>query len=120
MNKKDRRTTRHMKVRKRVFGTKDKPRLSVFRSNKNIYAQLIDDHQASTLVGISTVKMKDMKDNDPQKSKKFDQAKKVGDEIAKIAIKKKIKKVVFDRGGFKYHGRIKALAEAAKKGGLNF
>ena len=120
MNKKYKRKIRHLKVRKKVFGSDKKPRLAVFRSNKNIYAQLIDDIKSTTLASISTLKIKATTKNDAEKTKKFGQAEKAGEALAKIAIKNKINEVVFDRGGFKYHGRIKALADAAKKGGLKF
>ena len=120
MNKKYKRKIRHLKIRKKVFGSDKKPRLAVFRSNKNIYAQLIDDIKSTPLASISTLKIKATTKNDAEKTKKFDQAEKAGELLAKMAIKNKINKVVFDRGGFKYHGRIKALADAAKKGGLKF
>ena len=120
MNKVKKRKIRHFKVRRKVVGTNDKPRLVVFKSNKNIYAQIINDSKASTLVSISTLKSTQPKDNSYDLSIKFRQAQLVGDELAKIAIKMKIKHVVFDRGGFKFHGRIKILAEAARKGGLVF
>ena len=101
--KKKRYIQRKKRVRSRVKGTATSPRLSVFRSNKYVYAQLIDDLKAVTLA-----------------SAKGDDSKKVGDEIAKKALKAKIKTVVFDRGAFKYHGRVKAVAEAAREGGLKF
>lgn len=119
-NKKEKRIIRHRKIRKKVFGTQNRPRLSIFRSNKNIYAQIIDDSQASTLVSISTFKINEAKKDESQVSKKINQAEKAGEAMAQLANKKNIKKVVFDRGGFKYHGRIKAFAQAAKKGGLTF
>ena len=120
MINKDKRKIRHFKVRKKVVGTKEKPRLSIFRSNKNIYAQIIDDSRANSLAAISTFKLKGTKENNSDSSIKFEQAQKAGEELAKIAVKKKILKVVFDRGGFKFHGRIKAFAKAARKGGLIF
>ena len=120
MNKKAKRNIRHLKVRKKVVGSKDKPRLVVFRSNKNIYAQIIDDQDAKTLAASSSVKMKSLSKSGSAQTKKINQAEQVGQILAQLAIKKKITNVVFDRGGNKYHGRIKALADGAKKGGLKF
>lgn len=111
------RTRRHQRVRKRVFGTSERPRLSVFRSNYNIYAQLIDDEKEVTLASASTL---DRELKDLRGKKNIEAAKRVGKLIAAKALKKGVKKVVFDRGGFKYHGRIKALAEAAREEGLEF
>jgi large subunit ribosomal protein L18 len=105
-------------VRKQVFGTVEKPRLAVFRSTNHIYAQVIDDNQGVTLVSASTV--------DPELKAELktggniEAAKKVGELIAKRAVEKNIGQVVFDRGGFLYHGRIKALADAAREAGLKF
>lgn len=113
------RVRRHTKIRKDIHGTKDRPRLCVFRSNQHIYAQLINDENAKVLISVSD---KDVKaKNDPKGApKKSDMAKEVGKLIAKQAIENKIEKVVFDRGGFIFHGRIKALAEGAREGGLKF
>lgn len=111
MLKKDRQT-RKRRIRGKISGTAAKPRLSVFKSAKFIYAQLINDDKAVTLVSASDVKIKT--------GKKVEKAEKVGEEIAKLALAKKIKTVVFDRSGFAYHGRIKAVAEGARKGGLEF
>jgi len=104
---------RHRRIRAKVKGVAEKPRLSVFRSNRHIFAQLIDDSQGKTIASASDLKMK-------EKTKKIDKAKLVGTELAKIARGKKIEKVVFDRGGSRYHGRVKAVAEGAKEGGLIF
>ena len=104
---------RKNRVRAKISGTKERPRLSVYRSNNHIYGQIIDDVAGKTLVSASDVKSK-------EKGNKSEIAGKVGEEIAKVAIAKKIKKVVFDRNGFAYHGRVKALAEGARKGGLVF
>lgn len=120
MNKKNKRLTRHIKIRKRVIGSSNKPRVSVFRSNKNIFVQLIDDNIKKTLVSLSTITIKEAEGLKSTDSKKFSQAEKVGELLAKNALKKNFKKVVFDRGGYKYHGRVKALAEGLKKGGLEF
>jgi large subunit ribosomal protein L18 len=107
------RERRHAKIRARVSGVKELPRLSVFRSNKFIYAQLIDDDTNKTIVAVSDILIKD-------KKTKVERAKTVGQELAKLAKEKKIAKVVFDRGGFNYAGRVKALADGAREGGLTF
>ena len=104
---------RHMKIRNNIKGTADTPRLNVFRSNTNITAQIIDDEAGVTLVSASSIDMK-------LKGNNIETAKKVGAEVAKRAKKAKIKSVVFDRGGYLYHGRVKALAEAARAEGLEF
>ena len=109
------RVQRHKRVRGKISGTAECPRLDVFRSLQHIYAQLIDDVNGVTLVSASTVE-KDFKDYGGNK----DAAKKIGEEIAKRALNAGIKDVVFDRGGYLYHGRIKELAEGAREGGLNF
>ncbi|MEX2028692.1 MAG: 50S ribosomal protein L18 [Candidatus Curtissbacteria bacterium] len=111
------RLKRHAHIRKTVTGTTDIPRLVVFRSNKYLYAQIIDDTKGVTLTAISTAK-----NNDKVGSKniKTDLAQAAGEKLAQAAMAKKVKKVVFDRAGYKYHGRVKALAEGARKGGLNF
>ena len=96
-------------------GTKDMPRLFVFRSNQHIYAQLVDDEKSKILMGASDKDLKAKKGE-----KKSDMAKEVGKLIAKKAIENKIEKVVFDRGGIVFHGRIKALADGAREGGLKF
>lgn len=109
------RKLRHKRVRTKISGTSERPRLSVYRSNKGIYAQVIDDVAAKTLVAASTLD-KEVK----TKASNIEAAKEVGDLIAKRAIKAGIKTVVFDRGGYIYHGKIKALAEAAREAGLEF
>lgn len=108
------RQKRHYRIRQSLHGTSERPRLSVYRSNKNIYAQLIDDLNGVTLASASS--MKDAK----AKSLTMDVAKEVGAQLAKKALDKNIKSVVFDRSGYLYHGRIKALAEAAREAGLEF
>ncbi len=110
----ERRQMRHARVRKKVSGTPDVPRLSVFRSNNHINAQIIDDVNGNTLVSASSI---DMKLNN---GGNVEGAKAVGAELARRALDKNIKKVVFDRGGYQYHGRVQALAEAAREGGLEF
>jgi large subunit ribosomal protein L18 len=112
------RMRRHTRVRAKVDGTTDRPRLSVFRSLNHIYAQVIDDAKGQTLVSASTVDP-EIKDNLDGKAKKS-QAELVGQAIAKRAMDKGIQQVVFDRGGYKYSGRIQALADAARKEGLKF
>lgn len=110
--KTEKRERRHRRIRSKVSGTADMPRLSVYRSNKFVYAQLIDDEKGSTLAATST---KDIKGKGM-----LEKAKQAGVELAKKAQEKKIKKVVFDRGGFIYTGRVRALAEGAREGGLTF
>ena len=109
------RTRRHLRVRRKVSGTAERPRLCVFRSNSNIYVQVIDDVAGNTLVSASTLD-KEVKTKHANK----EAAKEVGALIAKKAKAKKIETVVFDRGGYIYHGIIKELAEAAREGGLKF
>ena len=108
------RVRRHLRVRKKVSGTAECPRLCVYRSNKNIEAQIIDDVKRVTLVASSSMSLK------LENGSNIEAAGKVGADIAKKALAKKIKKVVFDRSGYIYHGRIKALAEAAREAGLEF
>ncbi|HPE20797.1 MAG TPA: 50S ribosomal protein L18 [Candidatus Mcinerneyibacteriales bacterium] len=112
------RVRRHLRVRKAISGTAKRPRLAIFRSNMHIYAQLIDDEANKTLAMASTL-TEDVKSGLKGTSNK-DAAEAVGKKIAELAKEKKIKTVVFDKGGFLYHGRVKALAEAARKGGLKF
>lgn len=109
---------RHARVRKKIFGTPECPRLNVFRSISEIYAQVIDDHSGATLVSASSV---DAGLRESVKGKnKSEQAMLVGETLAKRALEKGIKTVVMDRGGYIYTGRLKALAEGARKGGLEF
>ena len=112
---------RKRRVRAKIIGTTARPRLSVFRSNTHIYGQIINDEKGVTLVSSSDVKV-GKKIEDPERSRrtKTQIAGTIGEEIAKKALAKKIKTVVFDRNGFMYHGRVKALAEGARKGGLVF
>lgn len=112
------RLRRHQRVRKSISGKKDHPRLNVFRSNQHIYAQIIDDSAGHTLVAASDFELK----NEMAKNKltKSAIAQKVGNLIAQKAIKKGIKKVVFDRGGYRYFGRVKYLSEGAREKGLEF
>lgn len=111
---------RHMRVRKKnkVVGTSQRPRLNIYRSLNHIYAQIVDDSQGRTLLALSTL---DSSLRRSQASKnKTEQAAAVGKALAELAVKSGITQVVFDRGGYKYHGRVKALAEASREGGLQF
>jgi large subunit ribosomal protein L18 len=112
------RIRRHHRVRDKVSGTDSRPRLCVFRSLNHIYAQVIDDLKGHTLVAASTLDTEI--GNDTKKKSKTGRAEMVGSLLAKRAVDKGINQVAFDRGGFKYQGRVKALAEAARKGGLKF
>ncbi|SMO63154.1 LSU ribosomal protein L18P [Balnearium lithotrophicum] len=118
LTRRERIRKKHLRVRKKVFGTSERPRLSVYKSLKHIYAQIIDDTKGVTLVSASTLD-KELRDKLAELTK-TEEAREVGRLIAKRALEKGIKKVVFDRGGFIYHGRIKALAEGAREGGLEF
>jgi len=116
------RNRRHARVRAKISGTEARPRLCVFRSNKHIYANLINDEKNCIIL---TASDKDAKKSKVEKTEnkitgKIASAYKIGELIAQKALKNKIEKVVFDRGGYKYHGRVKALAEGARKGGLKF
>lgn len=106
------RVKRHKKIRKRIQGTSNRPRLAVFRSGKHIYAQVIDDSKGVTLIFQSDLKL--------NKAVKKEKAYMVGKKIAETAARKKIKEVIFDRGGFLYHGRVAELAKGAREGGLKF
>ena len=110
------RRKRHFRIRNRVHGTAQKPRMNVYRSNKDIYVQLIDDDAANTLVFASSRQ----KDIAAQSGTKSEISKLVGDAAARRALELGIKEVVFDRGGYLYHGRVKALAEGAREAGLQF
>jgi large subunit ribosomal protein L18 len=114
----EQRKRRHRRLRKKVSGTAERPRLCVFRSNTHIYAQLIDDVRGHTMIAAST---KDREaGSSMQEKQKTEQAQAVGKLIAERALQAGITRVVFDRGGFKYHGRVKALADAAREAGLTF
>ena len=112
------RAKKHLKVRKRISGTPERPRMAVFRSNNHMYVQVIDDVAGHTLVSASTLQG-EVKEG-LEKTNNIDAAAKLGSVIAKKAIDKGIKTVVFDRGGYIYHGKVKALAEAAREAGLEF
>jgi large subunit ribosomal protein L18 len=112
------RKRRHERIRRHLHGTADRPRLNVFRSLDHIYVQVIDDDMGNTLVAASTVdpELRDQLDG----LNKSQQASRVGQLVARRALDKGLKKVVFDRGGYPYHGRVKALADGAREGGLEF
>ena len=112
----DRRTKIKFRIRKKIFGTGERPRLSVFRSNKQIYAQIIDDNEGATLASASSKE----KGFAEKKGAKNELSKEVGKNLAQKAKEKGITEVVFDRNGYLYHGRIKSLAEGAREGGLKF
>jgi large subunit ribosomal protein L18 len=116
--KKESREKRHRSLRKRIEGTAERPRLAIFRSSRHIYAQVIDDLARKTLVGTSDLGFEAADKADDAGKKAF--AKKVGAAIAKKCLEKGIDKVVFDRAGFKYHGRVSALADGAREAGLKF
>jgi len=115
-NSNEARLRRHARVRKKVFGTAERPRLNVYRSLKHIYAQIIDDEAGKTLVAASSLdkELRNMYGGNKEA------AREVGKLVAKKALEKGIKKVVFDRGGYLYHGRVKELADGAREGGLDF
>lgn len=114
MNKKSIKDRRHKRIRARMEGSLNKPRFVVFKSNKHIYAQLINDAAGKTLTSANDLEIKDLE------KKKSEIAFMVGELVAKKAIEKKIQAVVFDRGGYKYTGRVKAVADGARRGGLKF
>ena len=117
LKKQENRIKRHKKIRAKLTGKATRPRLCVFRSANHIYAQMIDDEKGKVLLSVNDLSLKPKSKG--QKGK-IDKASEVGRLVASKAIEKKIDKVIFDRGGHKYHGRIKALAEAAREGGLKF
>ena len=116
LTKNKRRTRIRNRIRKIISGTKDQPRLSVFRSNKEIYAQLVDDVTGNTIISSSSTE----KEISKLKVNKIEMAMEVGKKLAKKAISKGIKQVSFDRSGYLYHGRVKSLADGAREGGLKF
>ena len=119
LSRKQQTQKRHRRLRRFLIGSQSRPRLSVFRSNNHIYAQVIDDHAQVTICSASTVD-KELKGNTKNSSSNCSSSSEVGILLAKRAIKKGIKEVVFDRGGNIYHGRVKALAESAREAGLKF
>lgn len=117
-NRRHERRRRHKSIRKKIYGTKERPRLSIFRSHQHIYAQVINDEEGHTLAAASTAG-KDLK-KDLKYGGNSSAAEVVGKQVAEKALKAGVEKVVFDRGGNLYHGRVKALAEAAREAGLQF
>ena len=109
------RKRRHLRIRKKISGTEQKPRLCVFRSNRHIYAQVIDDSRHKVIFGMGSLNDKDLSGK-----KKTDIAFEIGMKVGKTALDKGIKEITFDRAGYRYHGRIKSLAEGARKAGLKF
>lgn len=123
--RREKRNMRHKRIRAKVFGTTKIPRLCVFRSSSHIYAQLIDDDKKQTILSVDDRELRKEKENKEKKGAiartgKVAIAYKAGKLIAQLALKNKIERVVFDRGGYKYHGRVKALAEGAREEGLKF
>lgn len=117
LTKLERRTRIRMRIRKKISGTAERPRLAVFRSNKQIYVQVVDDLNRVTLLSASS---REKEFSGPAGMKKTEQAKLVGKSLAERCREKGIENVVFDRSGYKYHGRVKSLADAAREGGLKF
>ncbi|KAG6477553.1 50S ribosomal protein L18, chloroplastic-like [Zingiber officinale] len=113
-------TARHERIRKKVNGTPERPRMCIYRSNKHLYVQVIDDSKMHTLASASTMQKPISVEHDYSSGPTLEVAKKVGEVIAKACLEKGIAKVAFDRGGFPYHGRIEALANAAREHGLEF
>ena len=117
LTKLEKRSRIRMRIRKKISGTAEKPRVAVFRSNKQIYAQVVDDNKGVTILSVSS---KEKEVAGQTGLKKTEQAKLVGKSLAEKCKEKGIENVVFDRSGYKYHGRVKSLAEAAREGGLKF
>jgi len=114
------RKKRHYRMRRNLSGTAARPRLTVFKSNKYIYAQLIDDVAGHTLASVSTLDKSFVKDNNLESASNVDAAKAVGTQVAKKALDKGIESIVFDRSGYIYHGKLQVLADAAREAGLKF
>ena len=115
----DKRERRHKIIRKKVAGTKERPRLSIYRSTKHIYTQLVDDLTGTTILSLSTASP-DLKEKIKKDAGNVKGASVLGEALAALCKNKGVEKIVFDRAGYLYHGRVKALAEAARKGGLQF
>ncbi len=118
--RREKRIIRHKRIRKKIFGTAERPRMAFYRSLKNLYVQIIDDEKGHTLVSASTIDKDYVQRYGKRGGKSIEDAKKLGEFIAEKALEKGITKVVFDRGGFKYHGKVKAFADAAREKGLQF
>jgi large subunit ribosomal protein L18 len=110
---------RHLRIRQKIRGNSERPRLVVFRSNRHVYAQLVDDLAGNTIAGVCG-SSKAVADRIKDDKERFAESRAVGEEIAKQALEKGITRIVFDRAGYRYHGRVKALAEASRKAGLEF
>ena len=115
-----RRNRRHLRVRRKIVGTTERPRLCVFRSVRYIYAQIVDDTKGQTLVSASSLKLGKLESEEKAAGKKIIEARVVGKAIAEAAKEKGVTKIAFDRGGYLYHGRVAALAKAAREAGLEF
>ena len=123
LNHRERRKKRHARIRKRIFGTAEKPRICIFRSERHLYAQAVDDYQGKTLFSFSTTHEKFRKavsKNGAVKNGTVEAAKKLGEIFGPELLAKGVQKIVFDRGGYRYHGRVKALAEALRQSGIHF
>jgi len=118
--RREKRLIRHKRIRKKVFGTPERPRMAFFKSLNNLYVQIIDDEAGRTLVSASTIDKDFVEKYGVRGGKNIEMAKKLGEFIAEKALSKGIQNVVFDRGGFIYHGKVKAFAEAAREKGLKF
>ncbi|WP_293445680.1 50S ribosomal protein L18 [Persephonella sp.] len=118
--RREKRLIRHKRIRKKVFGTQERPRMAFFKSLNNLYVQIIDDEAGKTLVSASTIDKDFVERYGVRGGKNIEMAKKLGEFIAEKALAKGIQNVVFDRGGFIYHGKVKAFAEAAREKGLKF
>ena len=118
-DRKKARKKRHVRIRSKVFGTTERPRLVVYRSLKNLEGQVVDDEKGSTLVGMSSLS-KELDQSGLEKKNKVEISRILGMTLARRALEKGVKQVVFDRGGYIYHGRVKAFAEGAREGGLKF
>jgi len=118
VRKNERRKKRHLRMRNKVQGTPDRPRLNVYKSSKHMYAQIIDDMAGKTIISASTLNKELQKDLESTGNKEA--ARKVGKKVAELAKEKGIETVIFDRGGYIYHGRVKELAEGAREAGLKF
>nr|XP_010914839.1 50S ribosomal protein L18, chloroplastic [Elaeis guineensis] len=120
VTRRENRAARHQRIRRKVEGTPERPRMSVFRSNKHLYVQVIDDTKMHTLASASTMQKSVLEEVEYTSGPTIEVAKKVGEAIAKSCLEKGITKVAFDRGGYLYHGRMEALANAARENGLQF
>ncbi|NPA52407.1 MAG: 50S ribosomal protein L18 [Aquificae bacterium] len=118
--RREKRLIRHKRVRKKIFGTSQKPRMAFYRSLNNLYVQIIDDEKGITIVSASTIDKDYVEKYRKRGGKSIEDAQKLGEFIAEKALSKGINKVVFDRGGFKYHGKVKAFADAVREKGLQF